>query len=139
MKPILSSQSDTALSNLELSKFLLLRYIEYRIFNNTISDVIPPLLAEGLDIHLRIYVLDNHKIVNIQDFGNLENNVIVSLLFVCEKCHFLPLLNCGLSDVDQNAIADMVNKNSMPQDGLVDGLNQPDGFYQRVGHLFSES
>ena len=107
--------------------------------NMTIHLTIPWLLSEGLNIHLRIFILDQKKIIFVRDFGDLDSESSVNILVIKEHLHYLPLFKDGDFEVDEKAMDDMVDRNSKPQAQLSYIFSEPGDFYHPIGRFINQS
>lgn len=139
IRPILSSHLDELTTNIEINKFLLLRYVDQRLFNSSIVDLVPHLLASGLACTLCVYELSAGQIRHVDEFTFVPNSPIINLLFIKDKLHFVPLLSAPTLTLDNEALASLVARNSLAQERLVEQVMIGNDFYAPVARNFHKS
>lgn len=147
-KPLVSSHTDELASNVEINKFMLLRYVDQRIFNSAIVDLAPHLLSSALGFTLRVYELSDHEIRHVDELQFIDDSSlssltpVVNVLYVKENLHFVPLLTAPLSHpLDHDALAKLVadNSSSFAAVRLAEQVMLGNEFYSQVARNFHKS
>ena len=152
--------------NIEVNKFYLINYLENKLFNSVIVDIVPRLLSSGFKCKVAIYVYHDKyiyaretytpspQITPSQSQGSngsltwdLSNDSgfnltvpnptgIINILFVSAKLHYMAFTNSD-TDIDFDVHENLITNNGV-QFSLLPFLNA-DPFYRDVSSNFEQS
>lgn len=128
-------------SAIQIQKFHLIRYLENKVFNASITDYIPKLLADAFQCTINIHIVEDQVLKKLISFecnqqSNSRINNQLNILFWPHKRHYMTLTQKQIQDKKLNQF--FKSKYCKQPVSLLDILKK-NSFYSDVANRFETS
>lgn len=129
-----SSQTD---NSIQIQKFHLIRYLEHKIFDASITDYIPRLLSNAFKSHISVYTVNGDELKELASFMyEVDKSPRINLLFMHRQRHYMALTN---KDIDDRNSTIFKKLNSQSENSSLMKQMKKNNFYGDVARLFEAS